>query len=51
MVPGSNVLGGSFDDLEIEGLMYDNYAVWRPDFVNPQHSYESKFDATRNTSS
>ena len=31
--------------------MYDNYAVWRTDFVNPQHSYESKFDAKRVTSS
>ena len=51
LVPGANVVGGGFDDLNIQGLMYDNYAVWKPDHVNPLHSYESKFDSKRNTSS
>ena len=41
----------SFDDINYEGLMYDQYSVWRMDSVNPLSSYESKYDAKAQKSS
>ena len=41
----------SFVDINYEGLMYDQFSVWKHDYVNPLSSYESKFDAQTATSS
>ena len=49
---GSNTSNSDrFFDINYEGLMYDQYSVWKPDSVNPLSSYRSKFDSSSATSS
>eukprot|EP00354_Favella_ehrenbergii_P010730 CAMPEP_0170465938 /NCGR_PEP_ID=MMETSP0123-20130129/10093_1 /TAXON_ID=182087 /ORGANISM="Favella ehrenbergii, Strain Fehren 1" /LENGTH=33 /DNA_ID= /DNA_START= /DNA_END= /DNA_ORIENTATION= len=31
-----------WDSMSVEGLMYDQYAVWKKDTVNPQSSYQTR---------
>ena len=50
-VASSNSGGTSFIDINFEGLMYDQYSVWKIDSVNPLTSYGSKYDASAKTSS
>mmetsp|Transcript_7282 Transcript_7282/g.10241 ORF Transcript_7282/g.10241 Transcript_7282/m.10241 type:complete len:94 (+) Transcript_7282:247-528(+) len=40
VIPGSNTMG--WDSMSVEGLMYDQYAVWKKDTVNPQSSYQTR---------
>ena len=49
---GANVAAEStFIDINYEGLMYDQYSVWKPDTINPLSSYESQYDSKSRTSS
>ena len=41
---GANTATTSFIDINYQGLMYDNYSVWKLDQVNPLDSYKSSYD-------